>query len=255
MTPPPALAAEARLVLSALQFLTRLPVPDPGWEAGRMRRASRYFGLVGLLVGTLAGLVWLAASALLPGPVAAGLALAAGLAVTGALHEDGLADCADALGARGDRARALEIMRDSRLGSYGAAALVLLLGLRWAALSGMSAGEGALALMLAATAGRALIVPATALAPYARETGLGAAMGPGAGPTEIGGALAAALLAGALAGAAGGLALAAAALVAFAVLLGLKRWLGGYTGDGLGAIAALSETAVLVALAGAWGQG
>ncbi|MGF1445633.1 MAG: adenosylcobinamide-GDP ribazoletransferase [Pikeienuella sp.] len=241
--------SEAWLVLTAVQFLTRLPVPDPGWEAGRMRRASRYFGLVGLLVGTLQGLALLAAAAVLPLAAAAGIAIAVGLIVTGALHEDGLADCADALGAGADRPRALDIMRDSRLGSYGVLTLILTIGLRWAALAALTPELGALALTLGAAAGRGLMVPATALAPYARETGLGGEMGRGAGRLEIYLALAPGALAAALTGLAGLAALIAAAGVAGFVCWRLVRWLGGYTGDGLGAIAALSETAVLLAIA------
>ena len=247
-----AIDAEARRLLTAVAFLTRLPVPDHGWEEGRMLRASRYFALVGALIGALAGLVWLAAGAVLPAPVAAGLALGAGLLLTGALHEDGLADLADGLGATSDRARALEIMRDSRLGTFGALALLVALGLRWSALAALDPAEGVLALVLAACAGRALIVPATALAPPARADGLGHGMGGGAGPAEIAAALGTATLVALLCGAAGGLAILAALAAGYALLRLMRLRLGGYTGDGLGAVAAVAETAALVALAGAW---
>jgi adenosylcobinamide-GDP ribazoletransferase len=247
-----AIGAEARRLLTAVQFLTRLPVPDTGWEEGRMLGASRYFALVGALVGALMALAWLAAGAVLPAPVAAGIALGAGLLVTGALHEDGLADVADGLGGGADRARALEIMRDSRLGSFGALALLVVLGLRWAALAGLPPAEGALALVLAAAAGRALMVPATALAPYARSEGLGGGLRAGAGPAEIAAALGTAGVLALLCGQAGALALAAAAATGYALLRLMRARLGGYTGDGLGALAALGETAALVALAGAW---
>lgn len=240
--------AEARNAASALQFLTRLPVPDPGWETGRLRRASRYFALVGAFIGTAQGLVWLGALWVLPPAVAAGLALGAGLLLTGALHEDGLADTADGLGGGTTRDRALEIMRDSRIGTYGAAAVVLSLGLRWAALASLGGEAGALALVIAATAGRALLVPATALAPYARGEGLGGAMGGGAGPVEIAVALGTLLLVSAAAGPAGGLAVLAAAGAGALMLWRLVARLGGYTGDGLGAIAVLAETAALIAL-------
>ncbi|MEM0944986.1 MAG: adenosylcobinamide-GDP ribazoletransferase, partial [Pseudomonadota bacterium] len=116
------------LLATAVQFLTRLPVPAPGWEEDRLARAMRWFGAVGLLVGALTGALWWAASVALPAPVAAGLAIAGGIWLTGALHEDGAADTADALGGHASRERALEIMRDSRIGTYGAAALILSVG-------------------------------------------------------------------------------------------------------------------------------
>ncbi|MEO1601485.1 MAG: adenosylcobinamide-GDP ribazoletransferase [Pseudomonadota bacterium] len=244
-------ATEARRLLSAVQFLTRLPVPDPGWEDGRLRRASRYFALVGLIVGALSALVWAGATLLLPAPVAALLAVGTGIAVTGALHEDGLADTADGLFATRDRTRALEIMRDSRIGSFGALALILLVGLRVASLAALTPEQGMLALMLAACVGRALMVPATALAPYARKDGMGRDV-EGAGPVEIAAASGTAGLMALLAGGAGALALCAAAAVAYGLLLWMRARIGGYTGDGLGTIAVMGEAVVLIILAGVW---
>ncbi|MEM9144981.1 MAG: adenosylcobinamide-GDP ribazoletransferase [Pseudomonadota bacterium] len=243
--------AEARRFLSALQFLTRLPVPDPGWEEGRLRLASRYFGAVGLIVGAIAALVWAGAALVLPPMVAALLATSAAILVSGGLHEDGFADTADGLLGTRDRQRALEIMRDSRIGTYGALALVLSVGLRAAALGALPMAEGMLALILASTTGRALMVPAIALAPYARNEGLGRGV-EGAGATETIAAASTAGLVSLFAGASGLLALVVAAVLAWGLLLWMRRRLGGYTGDCLGAIAVTGETAVLVTLAGAW---
>ncbi len=109
---------ELVLLLSAAGFLTRLPVPGwIGWADDRMIRASRYFAAVGALIGLGGGLVWWLAGQVAPGALAAGLALAAMIWLTGALHEDGLADCADGLGGGKSGSQALEIMRDSRVGS------------------------------------------------------------------------------------------------------------------------------------------
>ena len=128
MTPLRARATEVQL---ALMLLTRLPAGriDP---APTIAAAAWAFPLAGAVVGVLQALVLIAAIGLgLPMAMAAGLALAAGVLATGGLHEDGLADCADGFGGGRSPARKLEIMRDSRIGSYGALALILGLGLRW----------------------------------------------------------------------------------------------------------------------------
>ncbi|WP_052711642.1 adenosylcobinamide-GDP ribazoletransferase [Elstera litoralis] len=108
----------------ALMFLTRLPVPiNPAPEASEIAEAGDMFPLVGTLIGAATGAVFWGLSTLgLPPLVAAATALAAQLLLTGALHEDGLADMADGFGGGFTRARKLEIMRDSRLGTYGGAA-------------------------------------------------------------------------------------------------------------------------------------
>ena len=244
---------ELGLFLTAAGFLTRLPVPGwVGWAEDRMLRASRYFATVGALVGLGGGLVWWLAGQIAPASVAAGLALAAMVLLTGALHEDGLADCADGLGGGETGAQALEIMRDSRVGSYGALALVFSVGLRWAALASLAPGWGVLALVLAGGIGRATMVPATALASYARREGLGASVAGGASGVELAAALGTALVLGVVGGWPGLLALGLAMAVAGGFLLYMVRRVGGYTGDGLGAMAQLGEIAVMVVLAGAW---
>jgi adenosylcobinamide-GDP ribazoletransferase len=252
--PMTALRAELVLLISAAGFLTRLPMPLwVGWEEGRMLRASRYFAAIGALVGLAGGLVWFLAGQLLPTGVAAGMALAAMIGLTGALHEDGLADCADGLGGGKTEAQTLEIMRDSRVGTYGALALILSVGLRWAALAALAPVWGVLALAIAAGIGRALMVPATALAGYARTEGLGRSVAGGAGAVEVLAAIGTALVLALVGGWAGLIALVLAMAVAAAFLFLLVRRIGGYTGDGLGAIAQLGEIAAMVVLAGAWG--
>src|ERR1700735_436557 len=123
-------------------FLTRLRLPAlSAWPADAVARAAWAFPVVGAAVGVLGGGVALIASRLgLPIPAASLLGLGATILATGALHEDGLADSADGLGGGQTRERKLEIMRDSRIGSYGAIALFISLGLRWAAVAALLGG-------------------------------------------------------------------------------------------------------------------
>jgi len=238
------------------QFLTRLPVPDPGWEPAGLARAAPYFSLVGALIGAAMGAVWWAAAQGLAPGIAAGLALGVGVWLTGGLHEDGLADCADALGGQATKARALEIMRDSRIGTYGVLSLFIAIGLRWAALAALAPTAGALALIVAGSSGRAMIVPVAFVLTPARPDGLGSMLGArsdGTGITrsEVAAALAIAGAAAGMAGWPGLLALLAAGAAAALLAALLHRRIGGHTGDGLGAVAAVGETAALVMLAGA----
>lgn len=252
---------ELRLVFVALQFLTRLPVPGwVGYEPAWLNQCARHFPLVGALVGALGAAVLLAAAAVWPAPVAALLAVAATLVLTGAFHEDGLADTFDGLGGAVPRERALAIMKDSRIGTYGAAALVLSLGLRVALLSVLCAQQplfAAAVMVLAHGWGRAAAVLLMAALPYAGDAEHAKAkpLATAVGPREWGTALGWALLLGAAAVAWGlpGWRVAAAALAVASVLLWMRRWLrrrlGGYTGDTLGAAEQLAELAVLLAMA------
>ena len=249
---------ELRLFAVAVTFLTRLPVPGgqgEGPEDG-LARAARYFPLVGVLVGAVAGLVWIAALSVTVPAVAAGLAIAAGMLVTGALHEDGLADTIDGLGGGATRERALEIMRDSRIGVFGAAGLVISVGLRWASLAQFDAWTGLAALVCAHAIGRTLVVAAISSTEYAREEGTGTTVADGARSGELALAVALALLIALVGCGWSGLHAAVAGAAAGAVMIMLLvRRLGGYTGDGLGAVEQVSETAALVVLAGALADG
>ena len=122
---------ELEYFFGAVRFFTRLPVPDwVGHSAEALNRSARYFPAVGMLVGGIGALVYVAATHLWPQPVAVLLSMAATVYATGAFHEDGLADMVDGLGGGWEKQRILEIMKDSRVGSYGVVAVVLaLLGL------------------------------------------------------------------------------------------------------------------------------
>ena len=169
---------------SSLAFLTRVPAGWLGIDADQrpdFRRAAALFPIAGVVVGVAGGLVLLIAGAIgVPPLVAAALAVAATMGLTGALHEDGLADVADSFG--GSTAeRRLEIMHDSRIGSYGAAALVLSLVIRVGCLAAiMTAGvvQAAIALALAEGISRAALVHLWQALPPARESGLAHDTGP-----------------------------------------------------------------------------
>jgi len=133
------------LFLAAVQFLTRLPVPAlSGFQPGWLAQSARYFPLVGVLVGTLNVLAWWLASRWLPAPVAVGLMLAVSLLITGAFHEDGFADTCDGMGGGTSIEGILAIMKDSRIGVYGAIGIFMMLGLKWATLVSLPAAAFAL---------------------------------------------------------------------------------------------------------------
>ncbi len=246
---------ELKFLLTALQFMTRLPIAVPGGHGdGDLGQAVRYFPVAGVLVGAAAGLVYFCGRELgVPALAAAGVAIATQLLLTGALHEDGLADCADGLGGGATRDRALEIMRDSRIGSYGALALSVSIVIRVAALAALSGMLGLLALIVAEAVGRFYIVLTVAWLPYARETGLASGVaGRAAGPTVLIAAGMTLILALALAQGPG-LGALVAGFAAWAYTgHRLSRRLGGYTGDGLGCIQQVTSIAALLVLAASW---
>jgi adenosylcobinamide-GDP ribazoletransferase len=127
--------SETRLFLVAVQFLTRLPVAHlPGFQTSWLSASVRYFPVAGVLVGVLCSVVWWAASRLYPPAVAVGLMMAASLLLTGAFHEDGFADVCDGFGGGRTREAVLAIMKDSRVGAYGAIGVAMMLGLKWSVL-------------------------------------------------------------------------------------------------------------------------
>lgn len=242
---------ELRLVAIALQFFTRVPVPARiGFEPEWLNASARHFPLVGFLVGVVAALALAVGSQALGTAIGVWLSIAATVWLTGAFHEDGLADTCDALGGAVSRERALEIMKDSRIGSYGAVALVLALGLKAATLSALPMALAVPALLLAHTASRAAAVVLIRVLPYAGEVSLAKAKPLAQKVSALGTGVALGwvlLLAAAL------LALRWAwwpyvALALAGVLVGtiacgrwFRRRLGGITGDTLGATQQITE--------------
>ena len=161
---------ELRLFFIALQFFTRVPVPRwVGFEPAWLHQCARHFPAVGLCVGIAGALVLAGAGQLLPPMVAVVLSMTATVMLTGAFHEDGFADTCDGLGGHVSRERALEIMKDSRVGTYGVVGLVLMLGLKAAALIALPLGLAVPALLLAHTLSRAMAVVLIRLLPYAGD--------------------------------------------------------------------------------------
>ncbi|MFC0409346.1 adenosylcobinamide-GDP ribazoletransferase [Roseomonas elaeocarpi] len=241
----------AELVLAAM-VLTRLPVAR--WAPREMLPLGGTvwaFPLVGAAVGAIGGLGYgLGCAAGLPTVLSAGWTLVGLLMLTGGLHEDGLADTADGFGGGRTVARKLEIMRDSRIGSYGVLALILSLGLRGAALVSLREPTLVLAALVAAGAlGRGAILVLLRLEGAARPDGLAAALGrPGAGVTATG-LLLAGLSCLALPPMAAALSSVAAVGCAVAVGRMARRQVGGHTGDVLGAAEQVTEAVVLSLLA------
>ena len=262
-----------RHYLLAVQFFTRIPVTGRlaewvGYSPAMLRASAGHFPGIGWVVGAVAaGVLWGALQVLPPGPlgalVAAVLSTAATAWMTGAFHEDGLADTADGLGGSADRERALEIMKDSRIGSYGAIALVLALGAKCALLAQIAQQAtphalcGAAAALLAAhVLSRFMPLLLIRTLPHVGDTArskskpLADAIGNGALAAGLLWTLPALALLGAVHGP---LRMAAALAVALLTTAWMARrlWrrLQGFTGDGLGAVQQLSEIAIYLALA------
>ncbi len=236
---------------AAVGLLTRLPVPVNVERAtARGAKAAWAYPLVGLVLALLVSLPAWALSDLLPPAILAALVLSALVVLTGALHEDGLADTADGLWGGWEPARRLEIMKDSQIGSYGVIALVLSLLLRWMGLTAVIEMDLLLpALIAVAMLSRAGMVAVMTALPNARDGGLSKRVGRPDGRA----AGLAVLLAGAIAllscGGAAVLLILAVAMAALAVGAVAKAKIGGQTGDILGATQQISETLSLLILA------
>jgi adenosylcobinamide-GDP ribazoletransferase len=249
-----------RLVL-ALGFLSRIPMPGgpfarhPGFP---LAATADMFGLAGLVISLPAAITLALASALWPPAIACALALAVLVAITGALHEDGLADCADAFFGARDVPRRLDIMKDSRIGAYGATALIVVLLAEWAALTAIMQAHGglaaAIALMVATSASRAGLVWHWQVLPEARPEGLAASQG----KPQWRAVQASAAMAGAAALLTVPMLLSAVHFIAFifagsasalAAMIVARAKIGGMTGDTLGMSAKITMLGGLLALA------
>lgn len=248
------LGEELRILLHAVQFLTRIPVRVP-FTARRLQASVRYFPLVGLAVGGFSALVLAAASTAVPALLATILAVAATLLLTGAFHEDGLADTFDGVGGGRDRGHALEIMKDSRLGTYGTAALGITIALKVVCLASAPTSLALLALPLAHAASRASAVVVVATSHYVRSEVVSKPTAEGIGVRGLVFALLTGAAPWAIAlwldpiwglGPALGLGLGHLAMRLF-----FEGKLGGYTGDALGAVQQASELGFYLGLVSA----
>jgi adenosylcobinamide-GDP ribazoletransferase len=236
-----------KALVAAFAFLTRLPVWRGPLRDVDLGRSVGFFPLVGLVLGfMLAGLAAALAGGMAPWLAAVLLAVLLA-ALTGGLHLDGFADVFDALGGgRGDRARMLEIMRDSRIGAHGAAALTLLLIAKVAALAQIAERRDLLALLAFGTIARWLAALLVVLFPYVRAEGLGRAFNGEAGRTQVAIATGIAVVVVAMLGTSLILPALGATAAVLAFAFWLHRRLGGLTGDVYGAAIELGEVVMLV---------
>jgi adenosylcobinamide-GDP ribazoletransferase len=247
------LVLQIKLLACAIQFLTRIPIrSSAGFQEDWVTRSARYFPLVGQVVGGLSAVVLLLAGEIWNGRIAAALAIAAGIALTGAFHEDGLADTADGLGGGQTVAQRLEIMKDSRVGTFGVVALALTLAMKVLALGDMSGIGAAWTLLAAHGLARAAAVVAMRLTPYTvqGEAGKWKPAPQGVRSSEVVCSLLLAIWPLAfLPGWAIPAGLIGGATLAIALALIAKRLIGGHTGDVLGGIEQAFEVGFLLGAA------
>ncbi|MDX8348298.1 adenosylcobinamide-GDP ribazoletransferase [Cognatiyoonia sp. IB215446] len=235
-------------LLAALGLLTRLPISVDGERAVERGAASAWaYPLVGVIVGVIcATAATLLAAVGLPAGIVAGLILALSVILTGAMHEDGLADSADGLWGGWDKARRLAIMKDSHIGVYGVCAIALSLLLRWLALSTIIAmGAYWVALIAVGALSRCAMVVVMATLLPARNSGLGKSVGP---PPTNTAWLAIVISIGVAVLTGYPLLVLFAALASLACGLIASAKVGGQTGDILGATQQVTETVTLIAL-------
>jgi adenosylcobinamide-GDP ribazoletransferase len=256
------------LFFVATQFLTRLPTPTfSGFQSSWLSQSARYFPLVGVLVGLINVGAWWLSSRWWPVSVSVGLMLAASLLVTGAFHEDGFADACDGFGGGVTADRVLEIMKDSRIGAYGAIGILVMIGLKWTTLVAIPSTIFPLAVIGAHMFSRWCSIGLIWRLPYVRADGdakakpfadalsarewlLSGAIGvlgllpiayasmhwTGVGARGLLAAIAYAMVA----------AVVAAAVTALLAAAYFRRRIGGYTGDCLGAVQQMTELAFLL---------
>lgn len=254
------LKREFQYLLAALQFFTRIPLPVPvAHDHDTLTQALKYFPLIGWLVGSVCALAFYLAVAIWPASVAVILSVIVGVLLTGALHEDGFADSCDGFGGGWDKTQVLRIMKDPRIGNYAALGLILLLALKVTLLTQLAAHSIELvviALLLAHSSSRLLVLPLTWLLEYARDSDDSKAQ---------------AMVRGGFSGSMFAYsslfvllpllylqvpplwyALSCAAVVAVVMGFYFRRRLGGYSGDCLGATQQVTEVVVYLSLLASW---
>ena len=236
---------------TALRYLTIVPWPAPaGAPPAALGRAAGWFSLVGAGLGVMLALIDHGLARIFPGLLGALLTVTVWKVLTGGLHLDGLADCLDALGGRTPEHR-LVILRDSRIGTFGAVGLILFLMIEIVALSGLEPALRWRALLVAPALGRGMAPLLARVFAPARADGQGAAFASAVTWTGAGRALALACVVAMLAlDTAGAIAIVVAMVVALALARFLTWRFGGLTGDVLGAAVELAELAVMLVVAG-----
>ncbi len=240
--------------LLALSFLTALPVPLCRIMTEEdLGHSTRWFPVVGMIIGGLLWSVYSGGSLVLSKPVAAVLTLALWAWITRGLHLDGLADTFDGLGGGVDRERALEIMKDSRIGTFGAISLFLILAMKGALLASLD-GPGSVALFLSPIFGRWGLVLSVFFFPPARKDGMGRRFTGSCGLVEVVVASILVILSLFPAGWMGVALLVGAGVAAISIGLRISAKLGGLTGDSYGCVCEMTEVVVLVLGSLLWGS-
>ena len=252
------LSRQWRSFLLAVGFFTRIPVPQlPDFQEQELNHAAKYFPLVGIIVGLAGAMVFVFAQQIFPGEIAVLLSMAATIYLTGAFHEDGLADSADGLGGGWDSERILTIMQDSRLGTYGAIALFLMLFSKFQLLNALPAQFVAYALIIAHAASRLCAVYVMATSNYVKASGKAKPLASKVQVQDIFTATVFGLLPMVLLFcyfSTSAVGVADAAIFVLCMLLPvcvvwfwwrqkIQRWISGYTGDCLGAMQQMTELA------------
>lgn len=240
---------QLRLFFVALQFFTRLPIPSwVGFQPEWLQQSARYYPLVGVVVGLATSLVYLAAVWALPQGVAVLLSISAGVYLTGAFHEDGFADVCDGMGGGYTPDRIFQIMKDSRIGTYGSVGLGLLLAVKAMALFYMDAAVVVGALCVGHSLSRLLSAALIWRLDYAKEEGKAKPLAQHMAGREFAMAAATAGLAALIVGLLGLLPWSAMLLGIILALLAtvwlsrlFVRAIAGFTGDCLGAVQQVSE--------------
>lgn len=249
----PALRRELEYFFGALRFFTRLPVPDwVGHSSEMLDHAARYFPLVGIIVGAAGGAVFILASWLLPATLALILSMVATVLLTGGFHEDGFADAVDGFGGGWTREQVLAIMKDSRIGSYGAIGLVMILLAKFSALAEMAVEWLPFVLMAGHALSRFAAVVLIHSLKYVRDDDSARAkpLAQRTSRRELAAAAAFGILPLLLLPFAHAIvALLVAALVTLAAARYFVRRIGGYTGDCLGATQQVVEVAMYFGVA------
>lgn len=247
-----ALRQQLNLWWIAVAFFTRIPVPSSvEFSQANLNRASRYFSAVGWLIGLICGAVLWVFMLVFPQDVAVLLAMIVSLLLTGCFHEDGLADTCDGLGGGWTTEQKLRIMKDSRVGTYGAAALWVSLTLKFVLLSQLL--EPVLALIIAHPLSRIIPTLFIAAMPYVSDSDTSKAKPLAESGSWVDTAIAVgigsiALLLVPVGSGGAGVLLAVLFVVGVLSFLFLKKQLGGFTGDALGAVQQVSELALYLAM-------
>lgn len=241
-------------LVGAITFLTIVPVPAAAVRRDEFDLAGTvaWFPLVGGAIGACAGALRVASEPLFGRGPSTALAMVGLVAISGALHQDALADFADGLGVRGDRVRRLAAMRDSATGAFGVLALIAWALLLFTSLEPLRSEQVLRALIAAGAAGRLAALLHGIGAPPARSDGLGAGLQVNRPALAIAAAIAAVIVVAAVGAICGAVSLGICVLVAASSAVLARRSIGGGTGDTIGAAVATTEVAVCLGLLGMW---